>query len=129
MITKKSKYLKEKNEDLRTIINCVFLLVFIFGIIGFLIFSNWKINQKRTDLRAKIDVLQEEIEDLKTKKSQLEAGVIEAGQDEYLEEKIREQGYKKPGEKAVVVKKEGEEEITVEEETIFDKILKTFQRD
>lgn len=129
MITKKSKYIKEKNEEPRMIISRIALLVFIFSIIGFFIFSNWRINQKRTDLRAKIDFLQKEIEELKIKKSQLEAGILEAGEDEYLEEKIREQGYKKPGEKAIVVKKEGEEETSEEEETIFDKILKTFQRD
>ncbi|MCK4454137.1 septum formation initiator family protein [Candidatus Parcubacteria bacterium] len=131
MITKFGKYKKSRKKDLRSIFYFVLLGVFIFGVISFLVVSNWRISQKRADLRLKIEELTEEIEVLEARKEQLEAGVYQSFQDEYWEEKIREQGYKKPGEEAVVIKKEIEEKENQEEKekSFLDKFLEKFKRD
>ncbi|MGB2762474.1 MAG: septum formation initiator family protein [Minisyncoccales bacterium] len=130
MITKFGKYKKSRKSNSRSIFYFLLLGVFIFGVISFLVVSNWRISQKRADLRLKIKELTEEIEVLEAKKEQLGAGVYQSFQDEYWEEKIREQGYKKPGEEVVVIKKEIEEENQEKEEKSFlGKFLEKFRRD
>ena len=72
----------------------------------------------------KIDYLKQEIEDLEEKNNQLKAGSGQTGSDTYWEERIREQGYKKPGEESVVVlpPEEGGGEIE-EEKNIWQRFL------
>ena len=131
MITKKRKYGKKGDNDLRSLLYFLFFLIFVFGIIGYLTISNWNITQKRAELRLQKQELQREVQTLKARKAQLEAGVYQTTQDEYLEEKIREQGYKKQGEEAVVIKKEIEEDENQEqkERGFLDKLLGKLKRD
>ncbi len=131
MITKFGKYKKSRKSNLLSMFSFLLLGVFIFGVITFLVVSNWRISQKRADFRLKIKELTEEIKVLEAKKEQLEAGIYQSTQDEYWEEKIREQGYKKPGEEAVVIKKEIEEKENQEEKekSFLDKFLEKFKRD
>jgi len=51
-----AKKRKNKKSDQTVLFSVVFILLF-FTITGFLVFSNWKINQKRSDLDAKIESL------------------------------------------------------------------------
>ena len=116
---------------MRSLLYFLFFLIFVFGIIGYLTVSNWNITQKRAELRLQKQELQREVQALKARKARLEAGVYQTTQDEYLEEKIREQGYKKQGEEAVVIKKEIEEDENQEqkERGFLDKLLGKLKRD
>lgn len=71
--------------------------------IGFLVFSNLNISRKRAKLNAQITSLKKEIQVLEEKSKELQAGIIKSEDESYWEEKIREQGYKKPGEEVTVV--------------------------
>jgi len=100
--------------------NIFFLSLFLIlsiGIIGFLVFSNWKINQRRTELQKKIEILKKEIQILEKKNQQLEVGISEIKTKDYLEKVAREQlNLQYPGEKVVVIAKKEEEEEKEEEE-------------
>lgn len=73
------------------------------GLIVFLIFANIKISQKRTELKDRVDSLNKELTALTEEKKKLEEGINQAQSDFYWEGKVREQGYKQPGEETVVV--------------------------
>lgn len=108
----------------------IVLLGAMFAMVGFLVVSNWKISNKRADLRVRINELQQEIQYLEEEKQGLQAGIQQVTEDEYVEEKIRNQGYKKPGEEVVVVKSaENEESQNLKEsQGILDRILGKFLR-
>jgi cell division protein FtsB len=88
------------------------LLIFV---IGFLAFSNLKISQRRAELITKIEDFKKETQLLEKKIQELQAGIVQTESEEYWEERIREQGYKKPGEEQVVVLPPGEGEVEKEE--------------
>lgn len=97
---KKSK----KGETRQTIFFSIFLGCLILIVIGFLVISNWKINQKRVELRSQIEALRKEIQILEEKKQELEAGISQTKGEEYLEKEAREKlGLKKPGEEVVAI--------------------------
>jgi cell division protein FtsL len=73
-------------------------------IIGFLIFSNINIAQRRAELTGRIEVLRKEIQVLKEENQRLEAEIKRAKQKDFLEEKAREGlGLKRPGEEVVII--------------------------
>jgi cell division protein FtsB len=122
MITKISK--TKKRKSFQNIFFSVLIGALLVGVIGFLVVSNIKISQKRSELTSRIESLNKEIEALKEKKERLEAGIEDAESEAYWEEKLREQGYKKPGEEAVVVlPPEEQEEVVEEEQSFWEKIL------
>jgi len=100
MITKTKKMKKGRWEQ---IFFAVFIIVFTLGLIGFLMVSDYRINQKRTELLDQIKSLEKQLQDLQKKSTELQSGIAQTGKDSYWEEKVREQGYKKPGEEQVVV--------------------------
>ena len=127
MIAKNKK--KEKESSLSAIFFSVILLGAMFAMVGFLVVSNWKISNKRADLRIRIIELQQEIQNLEKEKQGLQAGIQQVMEDEYVEEKIRNQGYKKPGEEVVVVKDaetSGIQKSSEEPQGILDRILGKF---
>jgi cell division protein FtsB len=128
MIAKNKK--KQKESSLSAILFSIVLLGAMFSMVGFLVVSNWKISNKRADLRVRINELQQEIQYLEEEKQGLQAGIQQVTEDEYVEEKIRNQGYKKPGEEVVVVKSaENEESQNLKEsQGILDRILGKFLR-
>lgn len=70
-----------------------------------------------------IDELQQEITALESEKKELESGLIDTEDATYWEGKLREQGYKKPGEEAVVVlPSEETEEIETPENNFWQRI-------
>ncbi len=115
---------RTKKEKLQTKIFSAILGVSIFIIAGFLIFSNWKIAKKRNELLLKIDSLKKQIQTTQTRNEQLRSGISESEEQDYWETRIREQGYQKPGETAVVIKKQETAEQTQESrQNIWEKLL------
>ena len=109
----------------------IVLLGAMFAMVGFLVVSNWKISNKRADLRVRINELQQEIQTLEKEKQGLQAGIQQVVEDEYVEEKIRNQGYKKPGEEVIVVKSaetSGTRKSSEGGQGILDRILGKFLR-
>jgi len=103
MVTKFKRF--KKGESHQSIFFSTFLGILVLIVIGFLVASNWKISQKRTELTTGIETLEKEIQILEERKQELEAGISQAGTEDYLEKEFREKlGLKKPGEEVVVVK-------------------------
>lgn len=99
---------KKIREEKETRIFSAILILLTLIILGFLIYSNWKVGQKRQQLLQTIEELEQGIEAVQKRNEELIAGLSESEKKGYWEAKIREQGYQKPGETAVVIKKEGE---------------------
>jgi len=73
-----------------------------------------------------IEDLQKELQALEDRNAKLKAGISEAGTETFWEEKIREQGYKKPGEEAIVVLPPEENQATTSvppEKNFWEKII------
>lgn len=122
MVTKKSRLRKRGN--FQAVFFPALIGILVLGIISFLIVSNLGINQKRGELSSKIESLKKEIQILEEKKEKLEAGIVQTEDETYWEERLREQGYKKPGEEAVVVLPPEEREESIKKEKSFwQKIL------
>ncbi len=102
-------------------------------VIGFLIVTNSKINQRRAQLTTRITNLKEEIEILEQKNQELKENISQAGGKEYLEEVARDRlGLKAPKEEVVVItgeKEEEKEEVKEEEETWWEKFKSIWTRD
>jgi len=126
MITKPRRF---KKGDSQSIFFYLSIAIFLFLIIGFLIFTNLKINRRRQELLSQIDFLKKEIQTLEEKNTQLKAGISQLGEPSYLEEKIRDQGYKKPGEEVVAIKKviTEEEKEPEKEKNLLEKFLEFFK--
>lgn len=121
MITKKRKKEKHFPENL---IYTLLILILFFGAVAFLIISNIRINQKRAEMNERIDSLKKEIQVLEEKNQQLKAGLSQIQEESYWEEKIREQGYKKPGEEvAIILSSEGSEKSEQIEKNFWQKLL------
>jgi cell division protein FtsB len=122
MISKPRRFRK---NSLQTIFFSILIGGLLVSAIGFLIFSNLKISQRRTELTTRIEDLKKEIQILEKKNQELRAGIIQTENESYWEEKIREQGYKKAGEEQVVVlpPEEGEEGETGGQESLWQRIL------
>ena len=122
-----AKSKKIKNDSRQNIFFSVLLGVLIFVVVGSLIAANWRINQKRADYQARIEVLQTEFQDLELKREQLQAQISQTEEESYLEKEARENfNLKKPGEEVVAVLPAEEQEIKEQEkgfwENIWDKI-------
>ena len=117
---KKKKLSSWKNIFFSILFKVLFLLV-----IGFLIVTNLKINQRRAQLTARTASLKEEIEILEQKNQELKENISQAGGEEYLEKVARERlGLKAPGEEVVVItgeREEEKEEVKEEEGTWWEK--------
>lgn len=81
----------------------VFMGFFLAALIGFLFFSNLSLKQKRTEMAQQIVVLEKELKDLSEKNQYLKEGLFQSSSDQYWEARLYEQGYKKPGEEAIVI--------------------------
>ncbi len=117
MIAKFKKF--KKTSSVRTVFTSVILGLFFVAVIGFLIFSNWRIGQRRGELTAKVNSLKEQIEALEEKNQALKAGIVQTEEEEYWKEKLYEQGYVGKGEQQVVILPPEEEETSEEEEKNF----------
>ena len=93
----------KRGEEKQSIFFSVFFGILFLGVISFLIISNLRISQKRSDLLERIGELNEEIQSLEVQKQELQENIGQTQSETYWEGKLREQGFKKPGEEAVVV--------------------------
>lgn len=123
MITRRKKF--KKGEVRQTVFFSVFLSILVLAAIGFLVFSNLKVQKRRAELTSQIDQLKKEIQIIEEKNNQLRAGISQSEKESYWEEKIREQGYKKPGEEVTVIlpPKGNSEEPKKEEKNFWQKLL------
>jgi len=117
MITKFKKF--KKTSSIRTIFTSILIGLSFTAIIGFLVFSNWRVSQRRAELTAKINFLKAQIEVLEEKNQALKEGIIQTEEEEYWKEKLYEQGYVEEGEQQVVILPPEEEEVLEEEEKNF----------
>jgi len=109
----------------KNIFSSVLIIISILAVVGFLIFSNLRISQRRAELRSQVEAIEKKIQLLEEKNQELRAGIIKTQSESYWEEKIREQGYKKPGEEQVVVlpPEESKEKETKAEKSFWQKFL------
>lgn len=97
MITKKRK--RKKSKLLFSILT---FISFSF-ISGFLIFSNLRLARKIENLIRERERLEKEIEILEEKKEVLKSKILSSKSEDFLEERLREQGYQRPGEKQIII--------------------------
>lgn len=124
MITKSKK--NKRGVSYQTVIYSIVVVLLFFAAIGFLIFSNWRINKRRTELVSKIQYLQQEIQVTEKKNQELKSGISQGSSQSYLEEIARSNlGLKKPGEEVVVVlpPPEKETEGQKEEKGFWERML------
>lgn len=115
-----------KKEARRGLFFSIFWGVLTLSLIGFLLFSDIRISKKRSELTKEIDSLSREIQKIENQNAELKTGISKAASESHWEEKIREQGYQKPGESAVVVlpPAENKTEKTESPKNLWQKILK-----
>ena len=105
----------------------VILGVLFICLIGFLIISNIRINERRAELQTQAEYLRKEIQILEEKKEKLETGILEVKTKDYIEREARDRlGLKKPGEEVVVVlpPEEKQQDIVAPiEKTLWQRIL------
>lgn len=99
MVAKKRKIRKSRWNNFFSFLP-VFLLFIFFS---YLIISNIRISQRRSEMLSEISELEKEIQTLEQKNSNLRVGISETDQEAYWEESVREQGFIKEGESSVVV--------------------------
>jgi cell division protein FtsL len=111
-----SKSKKNKKGSRREIIFPIFLVILIILGIAFLVVSNLRINQRRQGLISQIAKLEEEIKAQEKQNAELQAGVSQVSDQNYLEQEAREKlGLKKSGEEVVSIQKVETEENKKEE--------------
>jgi len=96
----------KRRKNKKALQNKFFPIIFAFLILGLtalLIYSNFKINQRRSELIAQIKNLQKEIQILEEKNTQFRTGISQVTKESYAEGEIREQGFVREGEKQVVI--------------------------
>ena len=109
----------------------VFALLIVIIILGFLVFNNFKLNQKRQNFNALLNQLKAQIRELEEKKQSLEAEINQSQQEDYLEKKAREDlNLRKWGEQVVAFPVMEEIEKLVEpdqeEQSLWQRFLDRF---
>ncbi|MDP3991247.1 MAG: septum formation initiator family protein [Candidatus Nealsonbacteria bacterium] len=118
-----SKTKKKEKGAWQNVFFSVVLGILILVVVGYLIMSNWKMNQRRTDLNEQVRVLQEQLNVLQTKKQSLESQILQTGGEDYLEKEARETfNLKKPGEEVVAVLPPEKESGNIGERSFWQKI-------
>ncbi|MBZ1348458.1 MAG: septum formation initiator family protein [Candidatus Nealsonbacteria bacterium] len=123
MISRFSKINKRKIQRKSAL--PILLTIFTLLIVGFLIFSNWRINQQRTEQISRIKSLRQEIQNLEEKNRELESLIAQIPTEFFLEQKARELGLKRPGEEVVVISllEEIENKEGDDKKTFWQKLL------
>jgi len=116
----------KSNTPFKDKFTLIILGILFFAIIGFLAFSNFRINKKKIELQSQADSLKKEIQILEEKKEQLRAGILEGESETFLEKEARDRlGLKKPGEEVVAVlpPKETTQNTTQQNKSLWQRIL------
>jgi len=98
-----TKFKKRRKEDFsESVFFSILVGILISAAVGFLIFENIKVNQKRTKLNSQIEILRREFQELERKNNLLKAGISQGEDEEYIEKIAREElNYQKEGETTV----------------------------
>lgn len=86
------------------------------AIIAFLALSNLRIYSDRQETAKQVQELQKQIQILEERRETLKAGLNAAQGESFQEERMREQGYKKPGEEVIAVLQDGAGDATTQSE-------------
>jgi len=105
----------KKKHSLKAKLASAAMGVVALAIIAFLAVSNWRIYKDRQVMDVEIDKLQEQIQILEERRAVLKAGLTAAEGESFQEEKMREQGYKKPGEEVIAVLQDPSSDATKQE--------------
>lgn len=120
-----AKFKKKKRQSKPSLISAVFLGVLVLVVIGFLVVSNLRINQRRSVLTSQLEDLRQQLQVLQERKAYLEGKISESAHQDFLEKEGRERfNLKKPGEEVVTIlppEEKGEE--TEKEKGFWEKIL------
>ena len=124
-----TKVKKNRKEVFQNVFFAIFLGVLTLGFIAFFVVSDFRITQRRKEMLGQINSLQKEIQAVQEKSAKLAEGISQSEKDAYWEEKIREQGYKKPGEEQVVILPPQDSSSTPskEQNNFWQKILDIFK--
>jgi cell division protein FtsB len=99
-----AKFRKNKRDEGANLFLAVFIGALILLVLGFLIVSNYRINQKRAELNEQKEYLQEQLRILEERSEQLQTQALDSIGEDYLETEARERfNLKKPGEQVVTV--------------------------
>jgi len=98
-----ANFKKLKKRSWPAIVFSIFLVLLAIAAVGFLVFTNWKIDQRRAELQEKREVLDKEIQVLEEQVASLQAGIRQTETDDYQTEKLYEEGYFPTGSVPIVV--------------------------
>ncbi len=121
MVTKDKKIKKGSSPSkfLPILLGCL-----IFIIVGYLVYSDLKINSRRAELNTQLRTLQQELQELEARRQQLQTQISQTMSEEYLEKEARETfNLKKPGEEVVTVLPPENEQEARPEESLWGKIM------
>ena len=97
----------------RKVKNLISIVIFISSgavvllIMALLIIGNIRINEKRNELNAKVDLLKKQIQEFQEKEEFLKSQILEVQGDEWLEQQLRDfRDFQKEGEKTFIIKEE-----------------------
>ena len=108
---------KHSKKNKQSLFFSVALLAALLFVVGFLVFTNWKVSQKRERMTARIEMLKNEINKLESKNEQMREEISESGTPEHLERVAREDlGLKVSGEEVVIINNQDKNELSHEEE-------------
>jgi len=114
MLAKKQKKVKWRIHFNKKRVAIVFWAIFGLWFIVFLLYSNIKMFQKRTELDKNLETLNSSVESLTKEKDSLNFSLGETNSPEYLERVAREDlGMQKAGEQVVIIKKGSDEQKSV----------------
>jgi len=117
----KYKKIKRRQFGQKNLTRTLIVLLFL-SIAGFLVVANLRIRPHWLELEKKLAELKKQAEILQEKNEALKAGLQQTQSDVYWEARLREQGYIKPGEQAIVVyPEETKEEVKNTEGTTTEK--------
>ena len=93
---------KGKESFWQTIFFSTLIGILVLTVIGFLVYENFKVNQRRSKLISRIETLGIEIQELENKKEFFKSGISQVEMEEYVERIAREElNLQKKGEKVV----------------------------
>ena len=104
MIAKRRSRRKEKLEKMQNIFFASFFIAIILGVIGFFIYNNLSIGNRRSDLEERKQDLQAQLLELQLRQNDLTIKIEDNDSEEFQEKLLREQGlFQKPGEEVITI--------------------------
>ncbi|MGB9743511.1 MAG: FtsB family cell division protein [Minisyncoccales bacterium] len=117
----KNKRIKRRHHRQKDF-NVYLITILLLSLIGFLVVSNLRIRPQWLELQKRLAELKKQTQILEERNEELKASIKQTQSDVYWEARLREQGYIKPGEQAIVIypeKEETENRAEIEKEKKF----------